>query len=574
MPPTGAPPSGGSPAGRRGRDNGSSLNEVTDPGVLGFEAEAVTIMLAPTGEAERVGRYVVRGVLGRGGMGVVYEVESPGVPGRLALKTIETRFLELSDGAAAQRFRHEIKVLERLIHPSVVRLFDAGIARHPLGYELAYYVMEKLDGDTLVPGIKSGVPFPPDEALRVVAGLADALDYLQRNNVLHRDIKPGNVFLEKSGRVVLVDFGLARSQEFTRLTLAGQIVGTFSYMSPERLAGQVVDVAADVFAVGVVFFQMLTGRHPFGSGTPPELMAAIHRGIDWPEIFNRIERAAELKPLISAMLAIDARARPTPAALAERVRAMRARRGPGPSLPPSAARPPLAAGTVTESFPAAPEGRPVDAAPARPPLTVLIETGNAAKPARDPAAVPAPGGWGSISATDPTPARGAERAPLPTVAVRTASGGPSWMMFGFASGSLACLAFTVGLLVGHQARRGEAPRTTAPPDTAPADSAAPSPTPPSPSSAAYGELLAQARESLDRGDAAASIRYALAALQVQPEAADPHRALGDAYGRSGDLASALKHYRTYAQKRPDADDRASIDGIIQQYEERLAAPGR
>lgn len=533
---------------------GSSINEATDPGALGLETDAVSIILAPSGEAERVGRYVVRGVLGRGGMGVVYEVESPGIPGRLALKTIETRFLELSDGAAAQRFRHEIKVLERLVHPSVVRLYDAGIARHPLGYELAYYVMEKLDGDTLVPGIKSGVPYPPDEALRVVAGLADALDYLARNNVLHRDIKPGNVFLETSGRVVLVDFGLARSQEFTRLTLAGQIVGTFSYMSPERLAGQVVDVAADVFAVGVVFFQMLTGRHPFGSGSPPELMAAIHRGIDWPESFNKLERASDLKALIGTMLAIDARSRPAPGALAERVRALRARRAPAAATAIRAGGSPP--GTITESFPPPPvEGG------ARPPLTVLIETAHAsAKPARDPAAVPA-ASWASISATDPTPGRGTDRAPLPPVSVRTASGGPTWMMFGFASGSLACLAFTLGLLVGHQARRGESaptPRVSAPDER------------PSPSTPA--ELIAGAREAYERGDTAEAIRYAETALALDPTAADAHRLAGDAYGQAGKLPDAVAHYRSYVAARPAAADAPDVRALIQKYQSILDAP--
>lgn len=554
-PPNGAsaPAAGSGPRAPRRDALGSSIHDQTDPGALELESEPVTIVLAGGGDAERIGRYVVRGVLGRGGMGVVYEVEAAGVPGRLALKTIETRFLELSDGAAAQRFRHEIKVLERLVHPSVVRLYDAGIARHPLGYELAYYVMEKLDGDTLVPAIKSGTPLPPDEALRVAASLADALDYLSRNNVLHRDIKPGNIFLEESGRVVLVDFGLARSQEFTRLTLAGQIVGTFSYMSPERLAGQVVDVSADVFAVGVVFFQMLTGRHPFGSGTPPELMAAIHRGIDWPESFGRIERAAELRPLISSMLAIDARARPAPGALAERMRAMRGRRTP--------ARPPIAA--TPDGDVATPQNT-LD--PVRPPVTVLIEAGGRGKPTPDPAASPAAPSapWGrEIAPTDATPARSPAR-PAP-IAVRTASGGPTWMMFGFASGSLACLAFTIGLLIGNRA--GRAPHAAGRDTGSEVGGGA---SEGNAEATTVADLVANARVANDRGQPAEAIRLAAAALAREPGAPEPHRLLGDAYGMQGQLASAIDHYKKYLGAAPAAADADSVAATIKTYEALLA----
>src|SRR5262249_12978464 len=184
---------------------------------------------------EKVGRYEVVGILGRGGMGVVYEVVDQTTGFIYALKTIETRFLALPDSNAAQRFRQEISVLERLDHPSVVRLYDSGFARHPLGYDLAYFVMERLDGDTLDRDVKGGKKFGVEETVDTMAQLVDALDYLGQHSVLHRDIKPGNIFREVGGRVVLMDFGLARSEEFTRLTLAGQIVGTFGYMSPERL---------------------------------------------------------------------------------------------------------------------------------------------------------------------------------------------------------------------------------------------------------------------------------------------------------------------------------------------------
>jgi len=415
-------PGSSSSSGLSARPKREASADNTDPD----SGPPLEIGLGPNGEVESIGRYHVRGVLGRGGMGVVYEVEAEGDSARYALKTIETRFLELTDNAAAQRFGHEIKVLERLVHPGIVRLYDAGIARHPLGYDLAYYVMEKLEGDTLVTGIKSGTPYPVDDALRVVAGLGEALDYLAKSAVLHRDIKPGNIFLEDSGRIVLVDFGLARSQEFTRLTLAGQIVGTFSYMSPERLAGAPVDVAADVFAVGVVFFQMLTGRHPFGAGTPPELMAAIHRGIDWPESFSRLEKSAGLKELLTAMLAIDARDRPSPTLLAERVRAMRSTKKP-------------------VAFTRSPQATMA---------TLLIEPDRTKL-------TPPPANVRPIAATDPTPARSHDRTPLPPPRRPEGRGamapGPPWAIFVLVSASIACLAFTIGLLVGSHVQRPMAP---------------------------------------------------------------------------------------------------------------------
>lgn len=552
LPPHGAAPPPASLARPRREPSSPAPGDATDPGALGVAGELVNITLTPSGETERVGRYAVRGVLGRGGMGVVYEVEAPGSPTRLALKTVETRFLELSDGAAAQRFRHEIKVLERLVHPSIVRLYDAGLARHPLGYELAYYVMEKLDGDTLVPGIKSGTPYPVDEALRVAGGLAEALDYLQKNGVLHRDIKPGNVFLETSGRVVLVDFGLARSQEFTRLTLAGQIVGTFSYMSPERLAGQPVDVAADVFAAGVVFFQMLTGRHPFGAGTPPELMAAIHRGIDWPESFARLERSADLKPLLTQMLALDARQRPQPAVIVERVRALRQSRRGGPARAVAPAR------TGTESLPPTADRRAGPTLEARPAATVLIDAGPP-RSARDPAMGerPAPEHLARVDERTAPERAGGD---LPrTISARTAAGGPTWMMFGLASGSIACLAFTAGLLLGSFAPR---PASHTSPDVAV------EPTPdvePGRPLVGYAALVSGARDAESRGDVDETIRLARAASTVNPADAELHRILGDAYAKSGASAEAVQHYSRYVALRPEAADvdvvRAAIESL-------------
>src|SRR5262249_34965737 len=135
----------------------------------------VPMSLSDTGETESIGQYEVVGTLGRGGMGVVYEVVDQSTGFIYALKTIETRFFVLPDGNAAQRFKQEISVLERLDHPSVVRLYDSGFARHPLGYDLAFFVMERLDGDTLDRDVKAGKTLSVTETLDTMAQLVDAL---------------------------------------------------------------------------------------------------------------------------------------------------------------------------------------------------------------------------------------------------------------------------------------------------------------------------------------------------------------------------------------------------------------
>ena len=139
-----------------------------------------TITLSPAGLPERIGPYRVRGVLGRGGMGIVYEAidERSPEPIPLALKTVETRHLDLSDPTAIHRFRHEISALERLAHPSIVRLFDFGGAQHPMGFELAYYVMERLDGVALVEVLRVAETLPRAEALWIAECLARAVHHL------------------------------------------------------------------------------------------------------------------------------------------------------------------------------------------------------------------------------------------------------------------------------------------------------------------------------------------------------------------------------------------------------------
>jgi serine/threonine-protein kinase len=513
--------------------------ELTQIGALDeAAANAVSISLGDAGEVVAVGRYAVSGILGRGGMGVVYAIEDRAANRSFALKMVETRFLEIADNNAAVRFRQEISVLERLDHPGIVRLFDSGIARHPLGYDLAFFVMERLEGDTLDRDIKGGRVFSVPDALTVIRHLADALDYLARSSVLHRDIKPANIFLDRSGRTVLMDFGLARSTEFTRLTLAGQIVGTFGYMAPERLTGRPSDVSADVYALGVVLYQMLAGHHPWIAGSPTEMLEAIKRGLSIPPSFQSLPSGAVIETLIREMLAYKADARPPPATLRHRIDVLLDRVAPLPEK------------TKTGGAQKKPVPMPTVATPA------IIAT-----PIAPTAAFIAEEPRHMIT--------GAPMSMLPAVRV-----GPSWSVAGTFAIMLGALGFAGGLLVGRASSEPEAipvpvvtplvPRAN---DPVPENRIAEKPvvkakeplkTFPPASFTNPGEAYAYAETLLSAERYAEAIPILDRALQLNPAYADAHKLLGDAHFGAGEPEQAQEHYKTYLALRPGAEDAALV----------------
>ncbi len=281
----------------------------------------VQIKLDRQGEPKEIGEYTILNLLGRGGMGVVYEASDTQKDRRVALKTIETGFLKLSDSHAERRFNQEIDALSRLHHPGVVRLFEAGIASHPLNYRMAFFVMEKLEGKTLKSLLLDERGLPSYEALRIALALAETLVYLHKHDVAHRDIKPSNIVLENDGRVVLMDFGLATSIDSTRLTRTGHILGSRTYLSPDRLCGS-HESAVDVWALGVVFYQMFVGGFPFGNSGRLTILETPD--ILWPQNFQNGWRA-EVRSLIEYMLVLDPSLRITPGALLRRLRSLKRR---------------------------------------------------------------------------------------------------------------------------------------------------------------------------------------------------------------------------------------------------------
>ena len=212
----------------------------------------------------KLGRYDIIRVLGKGAMGLVYEARDPNLDRRVAIKTIKVE--NLSEEAAAEyeaRFRTEARSAARLQHPNIVSVYDSD--RHG---DMAYLVMEFIQGEDLKQHLDGGKRYSLTQSLGMVADLLAALDYAHRQNIVHRDVKPANLLIESNGRVKLTDFGVARIQDSGEATRTqGTMVGTLKYMSPEQVQGVPIDSRADLFAVGVVLYQLLTGKRPFDGDT-------------------------------------------------------------------------------------------------------------------------------------------------------------------------------------------------------------------------------------------------------------------------------------------------------------------
>jgi serine/threonine protein kinase len=207
----------------------------------------------------RLGRYMIESVLGKGAMGVVYLARDPVIGRRVALKTLSIP----SDAEEAEEFRkrflREAQAAGMLNHPGIVTVHDAGVDDET---ELSFIAMEYIEGRSLREFLRAGHGFAYSEVARIGAALAGALDYAHSKGVVHRDIKPANILFTPQGVAKITDFGVARL-ESSNLTATGQFIGTPNYMSPEQVAGGIVDGRSDLFSLGVVLFELLTGQRPF-----------------------------------------------------------------------------------------------------------------------------------------------------------------------------------------------------------------------------------------------------------------------------------------------------------------------
>lgn len=207
----------------------------------------------------RIGKYDILDVLGRGGMGVVYRGIDKHIGREVAIKTL-TQGFEGDPGMLA-RFYDEARKTGRLKHPNIVTVYELGDDNG-----IPYIVMERVEGNPLDRLIQSNAPLSMADRVRIVQEVCSALGYAHSNNVIHRDVKPANIFVQPDGSAKLLDFGIARLEKRGQdvgLTRKGDIIGTIPYMAPERIRNEDVDGRSDIFAAGVVLYQLVTGRLPF-----------------------------------------------------------------------------------------------------------------------------------------------------------------------------------------------------------------------------------------------------------------------------------------------------------------------
>jgi serine/threonine-protein kinase len=217
--------------------------------------------------SQQIGRYEVLSILGRGAMGVVYKAADPVLNRIVAVKTINLSLDPDLRGEYEARFQQEAKAAGSLSHPAIVTIYDLGKTG-----DLAYIAMEFLDGQELHDLISAEQRLPVKQATSIAAQVASGLSYAHQHGIVHRDIKPANIMVLKDGTAKITDFGIARMRVSEVKTQTGMRLGSPKYMSPEQVLGQRVDHRTDIFSLGVLLYEMLTGKAPFRGDSLEALM--------------------------------------------------------------------------------------------------------------------------------------------------------------------------------------------------------------------------------------------------------------------------------------------------------------
>jgi eukaryotic-like serine/threonine-protein kinase len=233
------------------------------------------------------GRYEIGRLLGRGGMAEVYLGTDRVLERPVAVKLLGSWLAD--DGAFVERFRREALDAARISHPNVVGVYDAGSEDG-----LHFIVMEHVPGESLADALARDGPLDPDRAVAIARSVARALGVAHRNGIVHRDVKPANVMLAADGRVRLLDLGIARSLGSADLTRTTAVLGSPNYLSPEQARGERVDARSDLYSLGCVLFEMLTGRPPFEAETP---VAVAYR-----HVHDEPPRPSSIVPTVPAWL--------------------------------------------------------------------------------------------------------------------------------------------------------------------------------------------------------------------------------------------------------------------------------
>ncbi|GHO50199.1 serine/threonine-protein kinase [Ktedonospora formicarum] len=248
---------------------------------------------------QSLGGFLLEEEIGRGSMGVVYRGRQIALGREVAIKVLPKALAR--DASYVARFIREAQIIAGLNHPNIIHIYDAGQS-----HKLLYFAMEYVQGPTLASLLHLDQIIPQHLAAEYAAQIADALyvAYSERN-VIHRDIKPENLMLDRWGKIKVTDFGLARAPGHQQITATKTLVGSIYYSSPEQIWGKTLDNRSDIYALGVVLYEMVTGLRPFTGRTMPELTQNIINGSPQPPRLHNPSLSPELEEVILTALALD-----------------------------------------------------------------------------------------------------------------------------------------------------------------------------------------------------------------------------------------------------------------------------
>jgi eukaryotic-like serine/threonine-protein kinase len=250
------------------------------------------------------GRYRLEGRLGFGGMSTVHLALDMRLERQVAVKLLAEHLAD--DPAFVSRFQREAQAAARLVHPNIVQVFDSGRDQRTGQY---FIVMEYIEGSSCAEILRDDGWLEVDEALSIIEQACDGLDYAHRHGVVHRDVKPGNLLRAREGEVKLADFGIAKATEQSSITQVGSVLGTAAYLAPEQARGEEAGPSADLYALGVVTYQLISGRLPYEANSLTEL--ALKQQQEEPPKLDTLVAAVtpELAEAVAGALALDPRER-------------------------------------------------------------------------------------------------------------------------------------------------------------------------------------------------------------------------------------------------------------------------